>query len=116
MRSSLALVAAPSSLFRRLRIGALAAIAGSALLLAAAPAAAQSKVAVIDVRRAVLETEQGLRVQATLKKLFDNRQVELDGKQRQLQTDKETLDKEAQAGNAPVAWNAMNPPPAGSGA
>lgn len=101
MRSSLAHVAAPSSLFRRLRTGALAAIAGSALLLAAAPAAAQSKVAVIDVRRAVLETEQGLRVQATLKKLFDNRQVELDGKQRQLQADKETLDKEAQAGKVP---------------
>jgi outer membrane protein len=64
----------------------------------AAPAAAQSKVAVIDVRRAVLETEQGLRVQATLKKLFDQRQGDLDSKQRQLQTDKETLDKEAQGG------------------
>jgi outer membrane protein len=101
MRSSLALVAAPSSPLRRLRNGALAAIAGSALLLSAAPAAAQSKVAVIDVRRAVLETEQGLRVQATLKKLFDNRQVELDGKQRQLQADKETLDKEAQSGKTP---------------
>ena len=48
-------------------------------------AEAQSKIAVIDVRRAMLETEEGLRVQATLKKLFDSRQVELDGKQRQLQ-------------------------------
>jgi outer membrane protein len=101
MRSSLALVASSSSPFRRLRNGALAAIAGGALLLSAAPAAAQSKVAVIDVRRAVLETEQGLRVQATLKKLFDNRQVELDGKQRQLQADKEVLDKEAQSGKTP---------------
>lgn len=101
MRSSLALVASSSSPFRRLRNGALAAIAGGALLLSAAPAAAQSKVAVIDVRRAVLETEQGLRVQATLKKLFDNRQVELDGKQRQLQADKEALDKEAQVGKTP---------------
>src|SRR4051812_5110978 len=83
---------------RRLRAAALAAAASGGLLLAAAPAAAQSKFAVIDVRRAVLETEQGLRVQATLKKLFDNRQVELDAKQRQLQTDKETLEKEAQSG------------------
>jgi outer membrane protein len=73
--------------------------AGSAVLLGAAPASAQNapKVAVIDVRRAVLETEQGLRVQATLKKLFDSRQVELDAKTRQLQQDKETLEKEAQS-------------------
>ena len=96
MRSSLALVA-PSRL-RSLKALALAAVAGGALLLSAAPAAAQSKVAVIDVRRAVLETEQGLRVQATLKKLFDQRQGDLDAKQRQLQTDKEVLDKEAQGG------------------
>jgi outer membrane protein len=101
MRSSLALVASSSSPFRRLRNGALAAIAGGALLLSASPAAAQSKVAVIDVRRAVLETEQGLRVQATLKKLFDSRQADLDSKQRQLQSDKEVLDKEAQSGKTP---------------
>ena len=64
MRSSLALVASSSSPFRRLRslsALALAMTVGGALLLSAAPAAAQSKVAVIDVRRAVLETEQGLR-------------------------------------------------------
>jgi outer membrane protein len=53
---------------------------------------------VVDVRRAVLETEEGLRVQSTLRKLFDSRQVEIDGKQRQLQVDKEALDKEAQSG------------------
>jgi outer membrane protein len=89
----------PKPLFRhRLLAAALAVATGGALLLAAAPAAAQSKIAVIDVRRAVLETEEGLRVQATLKKLFDNRQVELDGKQRQLQADKEALEKEAQSG------------------
>ncbi len=57
-----------------------------------------AKIAVIDVRRAVLETEQGLRVQSTLKKLFDSRQGELDQKQRQLQADKEALDKEIAAG------------------
>src|SRR5262245_22757485 len=85
---------------RRLRKSALALAMGFALLGAAAPAAAQSKIAVIDVRRAMLETEQGLRVQATLKKLFDNRQIELDNKQRQLQADKDALEKEAQAGKA----------------
>ncbi len=98
MRSSIAPVA--SFRLRSLKALALAAVAGGALLGSAAPAAAQSqsKVAVIDVRRAVLETEQGLRVQATLKKLFDSRQADLDSKQRQLQSDKETLDKEAAGG------------------
>jgi outer membrane protein len=91
-----------SSWARRLRAGAAAFLVGGALLAAAHPAAAaETKVGVIDVRRAVLETEQGLRVQATLKKLFDSRQVELDGKQRQLQAEKEALDKEAQAGKTP---------------
>jgi len=90
------------SWIRRAAGPALAAlIAGGALVLSAAPASAQTpggKYAVIDVRRAVLETEQGLRVQATLKKLFDSRQVELESKQRQLQADKEVLEKEAQQG------------------
>jgi outer membrane protein len=92
-------------------LGALVAAAAvgsaGALLLTASPAMAQQapapKFAVIDVRRAVLETEEGLRVQSRLKKLFDNRQVELDGKQRQLQQDKETLDKEAQSPKADKA-------------
>ena len=93
-------LSAKSSWARRLRGAALGALASGVLLAVASPAAAQSKVAVVDVRRAVLETEQGLRVQATLKKLFDSRQVELDAKQRQLQTDKEALEKEAQSGKA----------------
>lgn len=91
----------PSSWLRRAAGPALAAlVTGSVLLGSAAPAAAQTtaKFAVIDVRRAVAETEQGLRVAATLKKLFDARQVELEQKQRQLQVDKENLEKEMQAG------------------
>ncbi|MGK3994496.1 OmpH family outer membrane protein [Sorangium sp. So ce1024] len=80
----------------------LAAVAlGSAALLSSAPASAQSKIAVVDVRRAMLETEEGLRVQATLKKLFDSRQVELDTKQRALADERDKLDKEAQAGKTP---------------
>jgi outer membrane protein len=68
-------------------------------MLGAAPASAQNpvpKIAVIDVRRAIAETEQGLRVQATLKKLFESRQVDIEAKSRQLQSDKEVLEKEAQ--------------------
>jgi outer membrane protein len=97
-RSSSSLSAA---LRRRLLAPALAVLAlGAASLVAPSPAAAQTpgKIAVIDMRRAVLETEEGLRVQATLKKLFDSRQVELDSKQNQLQRDKEELEKDAQAG------------------
>jgi outer membrane protein len=110
---------APSALIRRSPFSSLArriagpALAASALfgavLVAPSPAAAQpqsqsqspSKFAVIDVRRAVLETEEGLRVQATLKKLFDSRQVELDNKQRALGQEKEELDREAQGGKTP---------------
>jgi outer membrane protein len=76
---------------RRLLLGPAlaAALTGSAVVLAAGSASAQTpqKIAVVDVRRAVMETEEGLRVSSTLKRLFDNRQVELDQKQRQLQTD-----------------------------
>jgi outer membrane protein len=53
---------------------------------------------VIDLRRAVIETEEGLRVQATLKKLFDSRQVELSGKERALQTELEELERDAKSG------------------
>jgi outer membrane protein len=77
--------------------GALSGVA----LLSAAPAFAQSKIAIVDVRRAMLETEEGLRVQATLKKLFDNRQVELETKERALAAEKQKLDKEMQPGKPP---------------
>ncbi len=106
-RTSLSRTSSPTRVsspawIRRLRAATLGIALGCAFVAASAePAAAQSKIAVIDVRRAVLETEQGLRVQATLKKLFDSRQVELDAKQRQIQQDKENLDKEAKAGKTP---------------
>jgi outer membrane protein len=53
------------------------------------------KVAVVDVQRAVMQTEDGLRAQATLKKLFDSRQQELNKKQADLQKQKEEIDKQA---------------------
>ncbi|MEY4543908.1 MAG: hypothetical protein RL685_103 [Pseudomonadota bacterium] len=85
-----------SSLTRRwLALPQLAAIAVGALLLALAPAASaqQMRVAVVETQRAVMETEDGLRAQATLKKLFEKRQRELDQKQKDLQKEREDLEK-----------------------
>jgi outer membrane protein len=53
------------------------------------------KVAVVDVQRAVMQTEDGLRAQATLKKLFDSRQQELNKRQQDLAKQKEDIDKQA---------------------
>jgi outer membrane protein len=61
---------------------------------ASAPAAAQMKVAIVDTQRAVMETEDGLRMQATLKKVFDSRQRELDKKQEELQKEREDIEKQ----------------------
>jgi len=59
------------------------------------PAAAQSmRVGVVDTQRAVMETEDGLRMQATLKKVFDSRQRELDKKQEDLQKERDDIDKQ----------------------
>lgn len=58
-------------------------------------AAAEQKVAVVDVQRAVASTEDGLRAQATLKKLFDTKQQELNKKQNDLQRQREDIDKQA---------------------
>src|SRR6516225_10136014 len=65
--------------------------------LACKTAAAQQmmKVAVVDVQRAVMQTEDGLRAQATLKKLFDSKQQELNKKQLELQKQKEEIDKQS---------------------
>jgi outer membrane protein len=73
-------------------------LAGGAMTLPAAPAQAQVKIAVIDLRRALMETEEGLRVTATLRKLFEARNIEIDNKQRLIQQDKEALEKDAAAG------------------
>lgn len=66
-----------------------------AALLAFAPEAiAANKVGVVDTQRAIMETEDGLRAQATLKKLFDKRQRELDKKQEELQKEREDIEKQ----------------------
>jgi outer membrane protein len=58
------------------------------------PASAQMKMAVVDVQRAVMQSEDGLRAQATLKKVFDSRQQELNKRQTDLQKQKEEIDKQ----------------------
>jgi outer membrane protein len=55
---------------------------------------AQTKIAVVDTQRAVMETEDGLRAQASLKKHFDQRQRDLDAKQNQLQKEREDIEKQ----------------------
>jgi len=64
-------------------------------LIAPSALAQQIKFAVVDVQRAVMETEDGLRAQATLKKFFDKRQQELDAKQNELQKQREDIEKQA---------------------
>ena len=66
-----------------------------AYFLLSGAASAQTKVGVVDVQRAVASTEDGLRAQATLKKLFDSRQQELNKKQTDLQRQREDIDKQA---------------------
>ncbi len=78
--------------FRRLLASVLVSLA---LLFAAGGARAEMKVGVVDVQRAVAQTEDGLRAQATLKKLFDNRQQELNKKQNDLQKQREEIDKQS---------------------
>lgn len=66
-----------------------------AFLVGIAPSAlAEMKLAVVDTQRAVMETEDGLRAQATLKKHFDKRQRELDDKQTELQKEREDIEKQ----------------------
>lgn len=58
-------------------------------------ASAQTKLGVVDVQHAVMQTEDGIRAQATLKKLFDRRQQELDGRQTELQRARDDIEKQS---------------------
>jgi len=78
----------------------LAACAGAlAVVVAAAPrqtaAAAESRIAVVDLQRATLTTEDGIRAQATMKKRFDKRQQELDAKRAELGRVQDDIEKQA---------------------
>lgn len=80
---------------RLFALSPLAAALTIAFLTLSNSASAQMKVAVVDVQRAVMQTEDGLRAQATLKKLFDSRQQELNKRQNDLQKQKEDIDKQS---------------------
>jgi len=75
---------------------ALAFAAAAPLLVAGEGAAsAQTKIAIVDVQHAVMATEEGIRAQATLKKRFDKRQQELDGKQTELARARDDIEKQS---------------------
>jgi outer membrane protein len=89
----------PSTLGRFVRL--LVRVTAMALVLVCVgrgTARAEVKIAIIDLRRAMTETERGLRVQARLKQLFDAKQIELDDKQKALQQGKADLEKDAKSG------------------
>ena len=58
-------------------------------------ARAETKIAIVDVQHAVMATEDGIRAQATLKKRFDKRQQELDGKQTDLARARDDIEKQS---------------------
>ena len=72
----------------------LAPLAALAVFCFASTALAETKLAVVDVQRAVMENEEGLRAQAQLKKYFDKKQQELDGRQSELAKEKEDIEKQ----------------------
>lgn len=75
-------------------------VAAAALILTPSLARAESKIAVIEMARAIADTNEGGRATLTLKSLFDKRQVELDGKQTGLLKERTELEKKCKAGLA----------------
>lgn len=55
---------------------------------------AEMKIAVVDTQRAMMETEDGLRMQANLKKIFETKQQELDTKQKALESERADIEKQ----------------------
>ena len=58
-------------------------------------ALAQSKIGVVDISRALAETEDGRKAKAKLKELFDSRQKSLDKQKNDLMVMKESVEKQA---------------------
>ena len=77
---------------RRSRLFAL--LAAAVLALVAPRLYAQVRIAVVDMQRAILETEEGRRAKNQLKKLFESRQEQLNGRQEQLKRLKAELEKQ----------------------
>jgi len=83
-----------------------------ASVFAAAPLAADTtpspaRVAVIDLQRAVLETEDGLRVQSSLRKYFDRRQSELNSRQDELARKKDDIERQGKVLSREALQRAM---------
>jgi outer membrane protein len=66
----------------------------ASLLLSADARAQHSRIGVVDVQRALALTEDGMRASATMKKLFEPRQLELTRRQNELQKVKDELDRQ----------------------
>jgi outer membrane protein len=77
----------------RLGLPLLAVLAFSALVPRVSSAQA-TKIAVVDLQRAITETEDGRKAKDKLKKLFEGRQKELDKKQQDLKKLKDELDQQ----------------------
>lgn len=65
----------------------------SALVLSRPALAQDSKLGFVDLQRALYETEDGRKAKASLKKVFDTKQKELDEQQEDFKKAKEDLDK-----------------------
>jgi outer membrane protein len=65
----------------------------AASLLTTREAGAQTKMAVIDMQKAINETNEGAQANNNLKKLFDKRQTELSGREDTLRKEKIQLEK-----------------------
>jgi len=74
------------------------ALAGLSLIVGHTAAQAQGasmRVAVVDVQRAVSQSEEGLRAQSQLKSMFDSRQGELNRRQTDMQKQREDIERQA---------------------
>jgi len=75
-----------------------AAVAVAVLLLVTAltgDARAQTNVAVVDLQQCVMKTEDGLSAQATLKRMFDARQNDLNRRQKELLVERDSIERQA---------------------
>jgi outer membrane protein len=69
-------------------------VAAALLLPAMAPKASAQKVGVVDLQRALNETEDGRRAKAQLQRLFKSRQQTLDKRQKDLQKMKDDIERQ----------------------
>lgn len=79
----------------RSRGRAMAVVVAVMLAILAPRVYAQVRIAVVDMQRALLETNDGRRAKNQLKKLFESRQEQLNRRQEGLKRMKETLEKQA---------------------